>query len=162
PLRSRPSGPGLTAAPTSDPRGPSPSLRRTVALRLLGADLGRGADLERLALGRHLDRAVGAAQLGPLFLRRLVELVEERVRVERIVVEEHEPLSLDPPREGQGVGEPRVAPADVLGVLLIGVLAVVNQEVRVAREVIAADPLGLEGLERGAKAWLVVGDVGER
>jgi hypothetical protein len=41
-----------------------------------------------------------------------------------------------------------VTPARVGGVLVVGVLAVVNQQVDVAREVIARDPLRLELVQR--------------
>ena len=55
-----------------------------------------------------------------------------------------------------------MAPADVLGVLLVGVLAVVDEQVGVARELVARDPLRLQLRERGAERGLVVGDVAER
>ena len=67
--------------------------------------------------------------------------IEEVVGVQRVVVEEQHPRALDPGGEGERVAHPRVAPADVLGVLLVGVLAVVDQEVCVAGEVVARDPL---------------------
>ena len=82
--------------------------------------------------------------------------------MERVVVEEHQPLGLDAARKGERVGQPRVAPADVLRVLGVGVLAVVDQQVARARELVARDPLRLEVIERRAERRLVVGDVAER
>ena len=64
--------------------------------------------------------------------------------MERVVMEEEQPLRLDAAREEQGVAELRVAPADVLGVLLVRVLAVVDQQIGIAGEVESGDPLGLE------------------
>ena len=90
------------------------------------------------------------------------EAVEELVGVQRVVVEEQQPAGLDPAGEGERVGDRRVPPADVVGVLLVGVLAVVDQQVGVAGEVEARDPLRLELVERRAERRLVVGDVGER
>ncbi len=55
-----------------------------------------------------------------------------------------------------------VAPADVVGVLGVGVLAVVDQQRGVAGEAEAGDPVLLERVEVGAEGGLVVGDVGER
>ena len=53
-------------------------------------------------------------------------------------------------------------PAEVVGVLGVGVLAVVDQQRGVAGEAEAGDPLLLERVEVGAEGGLVVGDVGER
>ncbi len=58
--------------------------------------------------------------------------------------------------------ERRVAPADVVGVLGVGVLAVVDQQRGVAGEAEAGDPVLVERVEVGAERRLVVGDVGER
>ena len=55
-----------------------------------------------------------------------------------------------------------MAPADVVRVLGVGVLAVVDQQRGVAGEVEAGDPALLELIEVGAQRRLVVGDVGER
>ena len=55
-----------------------------------------------------------------------------------------------------------MAPADVVGVLAVGVLAVVDQQGGAARELVARDPVGLEVGQRRAEAGLVVGDVAER
>ena len=81
--------------------------------------------------------------------------------MQRIVVEHQQPLGLDATSEGECVGEPGMPPADVVRVLLVGVLAVVDQEVGVLGEVVSGDPLRLERLERGTEPGLVVGDVGE-
>ena len=53
-------------------------------------------------------------------------------------------------------------PADVVGVLLVGVLAVVQQQRRVLRKAEARDPVVVERLERDAEGGLVVRDVTER
>ena len=58
--------------------------------------------------------------------------------------------------------ERRVAPAEVVGVLGVGVLAVVDQQGGVPGEGEAGDPVLLERVEVGAERRLVVGDVGER
>ena len=103
-----------------------------------------------------------AAQLLPAAAGGGVEIVQEVVGVQRVVVEEQEPLGADAVGERQRVVDPGVAPADVLGVLLVGVLAVVDQEVGVASQVVARDPLRLQVGEAGAEGGLVVGDVAER
>src|SRR5436190_23534261 len=53
-------------------------------------------------------------------------------------------------------------PADVGGVLLVGVLAVVDEDVGVEREVVSRDPLGLDLVEDRAQGRLVVGYVADR
>jgi len=90
-----------------------------------------------------------------------VEVVEEAVGVEGVVVEEQRPLGTDPRSERERCGDRRVAPALVTRVLLVGVLAVVDQQVGVAGEVVAGDPLLVQVLEVGAEPGLVVGDVAE-
>src|SRR5262249_11456611 len=67
-----------------------------------------------------------------------------------------------PSGEREGVAETRVAPADVLGVLLVRVLAVVDQQVGLAGEVEARDPLPFQRLELSAETGLMIGDVGQR
>src|SRR5689334_13332758 len=76
-------------------------------------------------------------------------------------MEEDGPLGPGPPREAERVRGGRVAPADVVGVLGVGVLAVVDQQRGVAGEGEAGDPVLLELIEVGPERRLVVGDVGE-
>ena len=78
------------------------------------------------------------------------------------MVEEHQPAGAHPAGEVDHVADRRVAPADVIGVLHVGVLAVVDQEVGVVRQVEAGDPRGLEIRQRRPEARLVVRDVAER
>ena len=89
-------------------------------------------------------------QLAPAGARPLVDRVEHCVRVKRVVVEEQGPPGADPVGERERVLERRVAPADVGRVLLVGVLAVVDQEIGVAGKVVAGDPLVLDLAERCA------------
>src|SRR5512133_2943277 len=95
-----------------------------------------------------------AAELDPALLGGPVEAIEEVVRVQRVVMEEQQPLRLNPPRKGQGVGELGVTPAHVFGVLLVRVLAVVDQQVRIPGEVESGDPLRLQRLEWSPEAGL--------
>ncbi len=60
------------------------------------------------------------------------ELVEPLVGVHRVVMEEHGALGVGAAGEGERVRERGVAPADVVGVLGVGVLAVVDQQRGVA------------------------------
>ena len=55
-----------------------------------------------------------------------------------------------------------MAPAQVLGVLAVGVLGVMDEQRRFARKIEARDPLFVELGERGAQSRLVVGDVADR
>ena len=102
-----------------------------------------GLDLELRALHRQLELRCDPAELTPGALRGGREPVEELVGVQRVVMKE-QPSSLDSAGEGERVGESRMAPADVVGVLVVGVLAVVDQQIRVAGEVEARDPLRIE------------------
>src|SRR2546421_6739713 len=54
----------------------------------------------------------------------------------------------------------RMPPAEPVGVFLLGVLRVVEEEVGTCRERPAGDPLGLI-VERGRQVRLVVGQIGE-
>jgi hypothetical protein len=69
-----------------------------------------------------------AASGGPAGRGLGVESVEALVVVERVVVEEEEALCLGEPSEGEHVAEAGVPPADVTRVLVVGVLAVVDEE----------------------------------
>jgi hypothetical protein len=85
-------------------------------------------ELELLQLGGH-EHLVRAASGGiPARDSLGVEPIELLVVVERVVVEEQEALCLCKPSEGEHVGEAGVPPADVTRVLVVGVLAVVNEE----------------------------------
>ena len=64
--------------------------------------------------------------------------------MERVVVEEEHALRARSPREGERVRERRMPPADVLLVLVVRVLAVVDQEGGVARELQPGDPIVVE------------------
>src|SRR5215212_888148 len=93
---------------------------------------------------------------------RRVEIIEETVRVQRVGVEEQKPSGANPRGELEGVADAGVTPADVLAVLLVRVLAVVDEEVGVQGEVVTGDPLRLDLGENGAERRLVVGDVAQR
>ena len=57
-----------------------------------------------------------------------VETIELLVVMERVVVEEEEALCPCEPSEGEHVAEAGVAPADAARVLVVGVLAIVDEE----------------------------------
>src|SRR6266511_5331555 len=85
------------------------------------------AELEHHPLVREPGlRAVRARQRNGASL----ELLERRIAVLWIVVEEHELLRTDGPPKGDGVGDARVATADALGVLVLEELRVVEQDIR--------------------------------
>ena len=113
-------------------------------------------------LDAELDRARIAARRDPALSRLGREPVELLVAVQRVVVEEDGALGAGAAGEAERVRERGVAPAEVVGVLGVGVLAVVDQQRGVAGEAEAGDPLPLERVEVGAEGGLVVGDVGER
>ena len=54
---------------------------------------------------------------------------------------EEQPLGVRAIPERKSIGERRVTPADVLGVLAVGVLAIVDQQRGVASEVEPGDPV---------------------
>src|SRR2546426_8170075 len=56
------------------------------------------------------------------------------IRVQRVVVEHEQPLGLGDEGEGHGVRDARVAPSHALGILLLRVLGVVQQDVRLLGE----------------------------
>ena len=108
------------------------------------------AQLERSLLGGHLDGAWPPSSRDAR--RRLEHRVELIVGVVRVVVEQQRALGVRAAREAHRVAERRVAPADVARVLVVGVLAVVDQQVGVARERVAREPLRLELVERRRRA----------
>src|ERR1700709_264905 len=110
-------------------------------------------------LDAQLDGCRIPAQLRPARARFGAEAVEELVRVQWVVVEEDGAPGAGATGEGERVAQRRVPPADVVGGLGGGVLAVVGQQ-RGDGE--AGDPVLLEAVEVGAQTWLVVGDVGQR
>lgn len=67
--------------------------------------------------------------------------IELLVVVERVVVEEEEAVCLGEPSEGEHVGEAGVPPADVTRVLVVGVLAVVDEDRGAVCEVEAGERL---------------------
>ena len=99
---------------------------------------------------------------GPLLAGFLAEQVEPFVGVAGVVVEEDRAVGAGPVGEGEGVRERGVAPADVVRVLGVRVLAVVDQHRGAAGQREAGDPVLLERVEVGSERRLVVGDVGER
>jgi len=64
--------------------------------------------------------------------------------VQRVVVEQQQSVRCHTAAELERVADRRVAPAEVLGVLRVGVLAVVDEQLGVMREVEARDPVVLE------------------
>src|SRR6185503_11987509 len=90
--------------------------------------------LELATLGRHLHVVRAPAQILPASGGLPRERVEEVVAVERVVVEEQKPLGASPPPEHKRVRERGVTPAEVLGVLVVGVLGIMDQQSRVASE----------------------------
>src|SRR3982074_2196481 len=99
-----------------------------------GATCPCGRQLDLAAFHGHLEAGGVAPQRVPARHRGAVEDVEEVVGVQRIVVEEQEALGLHAVGEHERVRQARVAPADVVGVLGVRVLAVVDQQRRAPRE----------------------------
>ena len=79
-----------------------------------------------------------------------------------VVVEEHELAGLCCLSERDRVGDARVAEAASGGVLVLGVLGIVDQSVDPVGKRVAARPTGNRFARGGAQIWLVVGDEGER
>src|SRR5829696_5252178 len=77
-------------------------------------------------------------------------------------MEEQQAASADALGEAERIREPGMPPSDMRWVLVVSVLAIVDQQVDVAGKVEGRDPLRLEPGERGAERGLVVGDVGDR
>src|ERR1044072_397788 len=96
---------------------------RRLHRQLVFAALGPQLDLLRLAPHRH-----------PALSRFGAEAVEEIVGVRRVVVEEDRALGAGAVGEGERVTQRRVSPADVVGILGVGVLAVVDQQRGIAGE----------------------------
>ncbi len=82
--------------------------------------------------------------------------------MERIVVEHEHPLGGNPVGECKRVGCRRMSPTDVGLVLVVGVLAIVNEHRRALRELESGNPVVGELGQRRAESRLVVGDVAER
>ena len=91
-----------------------------------------------------------------------VEPIELLVVMERVVVEEEEALRLCEPSEGEHVAEAGVAPADVARVLVVGVLAVVDEERGAVCQIEAGERLPFANAARWAEGEFLVGDVAER
>ena len=91
-----------------------------------------------------------------------VEAVELLVVVERVVVEEQEALRLGELSVGQNVAEAGVPPADVVGVLRVGVLAVVDQKRGAVCELEAGKRAPFACAELWFEGEFLVGDVAQR
>ena len=81
-----------------------------------------------------------------------VEPIELLVVMERIVVEEEEALCLCEPSEGEHVAEAGVAPADAARVLVVGVLAIVDEERGAVRQIEAGQRLPFVNARAGLRA----------
>ena len=119
------------------------------------------ADLERepFPSREHVQRLASAAHVGAS--HRLHPL-HHRVVVRRIVVEEHQALDAGGQRDVDRVLDAAVAPADLVAVLRVGVLGVVDDEVRALQERdVALVTRMLRDAPRGVPERLVVGRVGD-
>ena len=122
----------------------------TVQLELLQR-LGGDEDLVRAASGEV-----------PAVKGFRVEPIELFVVMERIVMEEEELLWLCEPSEGEHVAEAGVAPADAARVLVVGVLAIVDEERGAVRQIEAGQRLPFVNAQRWIEGEFLVGDVAER
>ena len=91
-----------------------------------------------------------------------MEPIELLVVVERVVVEKEEALCLCELSESEHVAEAGVPPADVTRVLVVRVLAVVDEERGAVCQVEAGERLPFAHAERWAEGEFLVGDVAER
>ena len=103
--------------------------------------------------------------LSPAVCQRCFVVVEQRfelfVGVVRIVVEQHDLIDVELARELDDVVDARVAPPDMRRILPVPVLRVVEQDIGVVRDFVAADPVGRLPLEIAADRRFVVGEVRE-
>src|SRR5881394_127954 len=113
------------------------------------------------SLDPQLDRARVAAAVDPALARLRFESVELVVGMEWIVVEEDRTLGSGTAGEAERVGDGGVPPAKVVGVLLVGVLAVVDQQRCIFGEAEARNPLLLKRVKVGTERGLLVGNIGE-
>src|SRR5689334_8142170 len=106
------------------------SARLPIWSEALGSGGSRGSRRQLVLgpLGGQLQRRRVAAQRQPPLARVGGEPVELLVGVHRIVVKKDGALGAGPPGEAERVGGGGVPPADVVGVLAVGVLAVVDQQ----------------------------------
>ena len=117
------------------------------------------AQLEPFPGREHVQRLAATGDLGA---RRDLHLLEDRVVVGRVVMEQHQ--TLHPRGQGHvdGVLDTAVPPADLVEILLGGVLRVVDDEVRALQERdVALVTRMLGDPARRAPERLVVGDVGD-
>jgi hypothetical protein len=119
-------------------------------------------ELELLQLGGDEDLMRAASDRSPARKGLGVKPVELLVVVERVVVEEEEAPCFGAPGEGEHVTEAGVPPADVTRVLVVGVLAVVDEERGAVCEVEAGEGAPFARAERWAECEFLVGDVAER
>ena len=123
-------------------RGPVRSSRGNLA----------GAELEDGSLTASRDAKRGLEQPHRIFEQAL----ERVVVVGRVVMEQNHLLRADPRRELERVAVRAVPPADAAGILLIGELGVVDQQIGARRKLVARGPFGIEPsavLEASAGSW---------
>src|SRR5439155_10065119 len=127
--------------------------------RRVRSGLARSYALERHPLASQLDLAgPGGAEL----VRSGEHTFQLLVRVERIVVEEHEPPGASSPRERHGILGARMPPADPVVVLRLRVLGVMQEHRRSLSQGEPGDPLGLYLGEIRAERGFVIGEIRER
>jgi hypothetical protein len=80
------------------------------------------------------------AQLRPAPPAVSADIVEQVVAVQRVVMEQQQPAHARSMRERQRISDRAMTPPDVGGILLVGVLAVVQQQGRLARQLEARHP----------------------
>jgi len=124
----------------------------------------RGAivEFELLQLGGHEDLVRAASGGSPARTGLGVEPIELLVVVQRVMVEEEEAPCLGEPSEGEHVAEAGVPPADVTRVLVVGVLAIMDEERRAVCQVEARERLPFARAERWGEGEFLVRDVAER
>ncbi len=116
--------------------------------------------LEPFPGGEHLQRLAAPVDVGP---RHRLHLLHHRVVVRRIVVEEDEALDPGGQRDVDRVLEAAVAPAHLVAVFGVGVLGIVDHEVRALQEGdVALVTRVLRDAPRRVPEGLVVGRVGDR
>src|SRR4029434_7630410 len=114
-------------------------------------------ELHPLAGGEHVERLTPAADVGA---RHRLHLLHHVVVVGRVVVEQHEALHAGGERDVDGVLDAAVAPADLVAVLVAGVLRVVDHEICAAQKGdVALVARMLRHPARGVPERLVVGRV---
>ena len=121
---------------------------------------GHIGQIKRVTFTAERDRT-GAAELRPPLRRFPLQRAKEPVVVPWVVVDEQQSLNAAATAEDQRIRDARVTPAAVRGVLVLGVLAVMDEERRTAGERVSGDPGRRGGGEVLAESRLVVGQVAE-